>query len=1684
MSDKLHIAELVDAYLLDALELSEKERVARHLESCAECQAEFANAEARVRTLKALSAVEVSAELLAATEGRLVETWQNHDALVQLGPTKEGRRVAVLHQNEVVWLKYEEDNKQVQQQRARTMKWLFGSFAVVGAVLLALTVYAQNLGPTPYDLRVLGQTELRPGTEASLRVLLVNRPNQRRPIANVPVSIELSRSATKQRVQLVSFRTDGQGTGRPKFRIPDWSDGECQLRVVADVSWLPGNDEVLEQPVTLKRSWRLMLSSDKPVYQPGQTIQMRTLALRRPDRRPVAGEGAVFSVSDPKGNVIFKQTGVTSSFGIASADCSLADEIIHGEYQLQCQLGDTTSRETVEVKPYVLPKFGITVEFNQPYYLPGEVIRGSVNAKYFFGQPVVDSEVQVEISTLAPFGKMKPDATESNSTKKVELSRVALKLSLHTDSSGRADFVFPLPESLIGRPQENGSARVTFDVAVTDRAEQLQSKSLSCLVAAQPIQIDVIPEAGGLVPGVTNRIFVWTTYPDGRPARTRVAVAGLPHELTTNELGVAVFQIDPGSGTSLVVSAADAEGRVGRREVSLSKRAVGSFIVRTDKAVYDGGETLRIVTVGGGLEPVFVDVLKEGQTLLTDMIEMRDGHGEYHFDLPSDLSGTLELVAYRFNADGFPIRQSRVLQVRPANQISLEVKTDRPEYRPGETAKLTLQLRDHEGKPQPGAISLSAVDEAVFAVMSSKPGREQDFFDVEQELLQPVLTAYPWTSNDWNNVAPKDRELFEQALLAKAGSSRGTGGRAVLIEQLRPFLDGAEAELNDLFNRPDWDQLLPEGILPPSVMRQLRDRASQHSLDSETFPQKRDAAAQSQRWWNETLGPSWFLFVVSLGISVLVSLLRSALGCATRIGEIIVAVLCVMVLIAMLLPAVQQAREAARRSQAKNTLKQIGLAVANFRDVNGKLPEQTADAGNEGSGSVRVRQWFPETLLWRPEIVTDDAGRATLDVPLADSITTWRLSASAVTAEGKLTARLSDVRVFQPFFVDLNLPIALTRGDEIAVPTVVYSYLDQPQTVKLTLDQADWFEPLGETELSLELAPREVRAVRFRLRAKRVGSHQLLVTARAAEIADAIQRDITVEPEGERIETVFNGTLDQPAGIDIDVPSAAIEGSAKTTLKLYPSSFSQVVEGLDAIFQMPHGCFEQTSSTTYPNILALDYLHHVGQVANLPGQSASSVVRSGQVGNLPHVEAKAREYIHLGKQRLLSFEVSGGGFEWFGHSPAHRTLTAYGLMEFEDMSRVIDVDPVVIERTRNWLLSCRQADGSWLPEGRVLHEDPTGGGQQIQRLRTTAYIAWAVFGTPENADRVLLSERARTLAVLQTADVSMADSYTLALVANALLAIEPTSPNVQQCLDHLLGRQRHAEEGKLVWWTGDSDSTNLFHGAGRSRDIETSSLAALALMRAKQSPTVTHAALKWLIGQKDGRGTWHSTQATVLALKALVAATGQPLGDAKPRRIEVRVDGQRVREIVIPADQADVVQLLDLTPQTASGAHRIELTDSTGAGTTYQVIARHHRLKRDAGQPASVTPLSIELSFDRESLQLDETVTATATVQNRSASAIPMLLLELPIPAGFEPDRSEFEKLVRNDRIAKYQQTPRTMLVYLRGLEARDRFVLTYRLRATQPVRVTTPAAVAFEYYAPENRSTSQPTMLTVEASR
>ena len=82
-----------------------------------------------------------------------------------------------------------------------------------------------------------------------------------------------------------------------------------------------------------------------------------------------------------------------------------------------------------------------------------------------------------------------------------------------------------------------------------------------------------------------------------------------------------------------------------------------------------------------------------------------------------------------------------------------------------------------------------------------------------------------------------------------------------------------------------------------------------------------------------------------------------------------------------------------------------------------------------------------------------------------------------------------------------------------------------------------------------------------------------------------------------------------------------------------------------------------------------------------------------------------------------------------------------------------------------------------------------------------------------------------------------------------------------------------------------------------------------------------------------------------------------------------------------------------------------------------------------------------------------------------------MIILDLPIPAGFALDSEDFESLKSSEKIAKYQLTARSAIVYLRELRPGEPLAIHYHLRATMPIKITAPAARVYEYYNPDHQA-------------
>jgi hypothetical protein len=523
------------------------------------------------------------------------------------------------------------------------------------------------------------------------------------------------------------------------------------------------------------------------------------------------------------------------------------------------------------------------------------------------------------------------------------------------------------------------------------------------------------------------------------------------------------------------------------------------------------------------------------------------------------------------------------------------------------------------------------------------------------------------------------------------------------------------------------------------------------------------------------------------------------------------------------------------------------------------------------------------------------------------------------------------------------------------------------------------------------------------------------------------------------------------------IPAGAIADASKIFVKLYPGALSQVVDGLDSILQMPGGCFEQTSSSTYPDILVMDYMKTSKKIT-------------------PEIQAKAEGFISLGYQRLVTFEVPGGGFSWFGQAPANKILTSYGLMEFSDMSRIHEVDPRLIERTQNWLASQQQPDGSFKPDTYFINEGATTR-YNTDVVRITAYIGWALASTGYKGDAI---DKAKQYVSAHA--TGKEDAYTLAVIANFATDYGKDKAWIESAINNLAAKV--TEGPKTAYWKQEGETPTS--ARNDSADLETTALATQALLKSGQKSTLAKKALDYLTEKKDAFGNWQSTQATILSLKAFLLSFTKGTNTDTAGTVAVSIDGKEVEKVQITKDNNDLLQLIDLKAYTHEGAHRVGLSFAGKGSLQYQIVGRYYVpwVKR----PAAADPLSIDVSYDRTKLAQDEIATAKVQVTNNTPAKAKMIMVDLGIPPGFEPSGEDFATLVDESRnknggkLEKYTITVKQVILYFDGLNPRQKMEFSFKLRAKFPVRAQTFSSRVYEYYNPTVENKTKPVEMTVVA--
>src|SRR6266542_2334901 len=388
---------------------------------------------------------------------------------------------------------------------------------------------------------------------------------------------------------------------------------------------------------------------------------------------------------------------------------------------------------------------------------------------------------------------------------------------------------------------------------------------------------------------------------------------------------------------------------------------------------------------------------------------------------------------------------------------------------------------------------------------------------------------------------------------------------------------------------------------------------------------------------------------------------------------------------------------------------------------------------------------------------------------------------------------------------------------------------------------------------------------------------------------------------------------------------------------------------------------EQTSSAAYPNILVVDY------------------VKKARVAS-PQLLLKAEQYLNVGYQKLLTFERPGGGFDWWGNGAPLVWLSAYGLQEFSDMAKVYPVDHGVIDRTQAWLMKQMDKDGTWSNVGATHGETIASMGNP--KLLLTSYVAWSLLesGAPK-------AQMQKSIEYIRGhVNDAGENAYILALAANALAAFDAKDDSTLHLLQRLDALRKDLPEWKAAHFPGKG--TSLTYARGDGITIEATALTALAMAKTGQFTNSLNKALTYLIKAKQGNGTWGSTQATILSLKALLTGmAATPVKGTTP--FTILVNGKK--------------------------AAKGEVTGETNL--MYQIVGRYFEPRKQDQVVAAKPVLDVHVEYDRTKLATNDILKAKATLKYHGPAPTYMVMLDLGIAPGFVVDAGDFAEMVGKKQV-------------------------------------------------------------------
>jgi hypothetical protein len=742
----------------------------------------------------------------------------------------------------------------------------------------------------------------------------------------------------------------------------------------------------------------------------------------------------------------------------------------------------------------------------------------------------------------------------------------------------------------------------------------------------------------------------------------------------------------------------------------------------------------------------------------------------------------------------------------------------------------------------------------------------------------------------------------------------------------------------------------------------------------------------------------------------------------------------------------------------------------------GRRPYTLADFKGDQPLQAQVRKEFPDAIYWIGDLVTDANGRGRVAVTYPDALTTWRLTARAITEDTRAGTTIARTTTTKDLIVRTITPRFLTEGDEVVVPTMVHNYREEARAASVSI-AATGLDAMGAQPATTgRLDSGAERRDDWRFAARTAGTATITATAKTESDTDAVELPVPVLPYGIRREIGVSGSM-IGAGegtATVNVPAGSNAAARSVTVALAPSLAGSVLGALDFLTGYPYGCTEQTLSSFLPNLLATRAL---AELKLVPTERLSALDRQ----------------VSAGLQRLYDYQHDDGGWGWWKSDGNHPFMTAYALWGLDEARRA--GVKVTEYRLAN---AARMLAQLYAQYPRVEPDLKAYEAYVLQRAAADqAEIAWYADGTQ---GRYVHADTRNELWDLQ----ARMSAYGRALLL--LLLDEVKDPRGNELAQTLIAEAE--TRGDVSWWTVANDPL-LFDFAETS--IEATAFAVQALVKRDPKNPLVERAVRWMMLNRTA-GYWSSTKQTAMAIYGLLAFMQARGESAQPFSVEVFVNGAAAGRHTFSAAAMTSPDPIVITAPATPGDNQVRIVKrdgppspsaTAGQAALYWTAAANYydtttaearsgsRQLAVTRRYALLTPVTVrnrivyrETPFTGTA-QPGDVLTVRLTVAGSPEWRY--LALEDPLPAGVEAIQDTTAYPLERDTPDSWWYGSRVeyrdaRTVFFQETFERGRYEYSYLVKVIAPGQFRAVPAQVSPMYVPGVHASSEPQAFTITA--